>query len=221
MNDGKLTPTDRTKLQRFADWGSFDMQLMREILREGLVCQVGFQSDGQVFVVPTAYALTANALLVHGSVKSRLMRHLASGKEVCISVTLLDGLVLARSTFHHSMNYRSVMIFGHATPIRAPEEKRQALEAVVEHLIPGRSADARGPTDQELSATEIVEIPIEEGSAKVRTGPPSDDAEDISLPIWAGEVPLHLEASAPNPAPDLAAGIEAPAYVSTYHRPGE
>ena len=220
MNGEKLPRTDRSKLQRFADRGSFDMQLIREILREGLFCHVGFQSDGQVFVIPTAYALMDDSLLIHGSVKSRLMRHLASGAEACVTVTLLDGLVLARSTFHHSMNYRSVVIFGHATSIRAPERKRQALEALVEHLIPGRSTDARDPTDQELSATEIVEIPIEEGSAKVRTGPPSDDAEDISLMIWAGEVPLYLDASAPIPAPDLETGIAVPAYVSTYHRPG-
>lgn len=215
-----MTPDkpERTVLKRHPERGSYDRDEIYRILDEGLVCHVGFVVEGQPFVIPTAYARTGDKLVIHGSVASRMLRALKEGIEACITVTILDGIVLARSAFHHSMNYRSVVIFGKARPITEPAEKMARLEALVEFIVPGRRADARGPSEKEVKATEVLEFPIDEASAKVRTGPPKDDLEDMELPAWAGVIPLTLTASTPRPAPDLAAGIEVPDYATRYAR---
>ena len=179
---------------------------------------MGFQVDGRPFVIPTAYARDGDRIILHGSVASRMLRHLAEGFEASVCVTLIDGLVLARSTFHHSMNYRSVVLFGTARAITEPDRKIEALDALVEHLVPGRSAEARGGNDKELNATAVIEMPIEEGSAKVRRGPPVDDDDDLDLPVWAGVVPLRLTPQPPEPAPDLAPEIAVPEHIAAYRR---
>ena len=211
-------PSRRSRLKRLRERGSGDPGVIDAILAEGLVCHVGFAVDGQPFVIPMAYAPWQGGLLLHGSVGSRLMRVLASGAPACVTVTLLDGVVVARSVFHSSLNYRSVVAFGTARLLDDPDEKARALEALGEHLIPGRTADARGPNETESAATSIVRFEIEEATAKVRTGPPIDEPEDLDLPIWAGVVPLALTASSPEPAPELTDGIGAPGYVTRYRR---
>ena len=212
-------PSERTRVRRLPDRGAYDRESLERILDEGLVAHVGFTGDdGQPFVIPLAYARQGDRLLLHGSVLSRLMQRAAGGVPVCVTVTLLDGLVLARSVFHHSMNYRSAVVLGRTRPIRDPAEKLAALEALVEHLVPGRSADARGPSEKELAATEIVAVPLDEASVKVRTGPPKDDRRDLALPVWAGVVPLHLTAGAPETAPDGEPGRPVPAVAARYRR---
>ncbi len=210
----------RTTVRRLPKRGHYDRETIYSILDEGLVCHVGFAVDGHPYVIPMNYARDGDRLILHGSVASRLLGHLAEGFEACVTVTLLDGLVLARSTFHHSMNYRSVVAFGRARPIRDEVLKNRALDALVEHLVPGRSADARRPDDKELAATEVLEFPLDETSAKIRTGPPGDNDEDLALDVWAGVIPLPTEPGAPVPAPDLRAGIPTPGYVDRYRRPG-
>jgi nitroimidazol reductase NimA-like FMN-containing flavoprotein (pyridoxamine 5'-phosphate oxidase superfamily) len=219
MSSESLEPTPRTRLKRLPRRGSFDRETIDGILDEGLICHVGFQVDGRPFVIPTAYARMGDRLVFHGSVGSRMLRHLDQGFEASVCVTLLDGLVLARSAFHHSMNYRSVVLFGRATAIRDRERKLEALDALVEHLVPGRTAHARGANERELKATEVMEMPIDEGSAKVRTGPPQDDDDDLALPVWAGLIPLRTTPGSPVAAPDLADGIEPPDYATSYRRP--
>jgi nitroimidazol reductase NimA-like FMN-containing flavoprotein (pyridoxamine 5'-phosphate oxidase superfamily) len=214
----RLEATDRTTLDRVADRGSYDLATIHRILDEGLVAHVGFAVDGRPFVIPMAYARQGDRLLLHGSAISRLMRSLAEGVETCVTVTLLDGLVLARSLFHHSMNYRSVVVFGTARPIRDAEEKTAALIALSERLVPGRSTEARGPSRKELAATEILALPLTEASAKIRTGPPKDPKSDLDLPVWAGVVPLALEAGPPEPAPDLRGDPEPPPHARDYRR---
>ena len=216
-----LEKTERSRLRRLPERGAYQREAIYRILDEGIICHVGFNVEGHPFVIPTNYARVGDKLIIHGAVASRMLKHLAAGFEACVTVTLLDGLVLARSAFHHSINYRSVVLFGTATPIREPEAKRKALDKFVEHLVPGRTQDARGPSDKELKATEVLEIPIEEGSAKIRKGPPSDDDEDLGLPIWAGVISLRPAAIKAEPAPDLSPGIEAPGYVTHYRRPGD
>lgn len=212
--------TPRTTVKRLKERGAYDRETVYRILDEGLVAHVGFAVDGRPFVIPVAYARQGDRLILHGSVVSRLLTTLADGIETCVTVTLLDGLVLARSVFNHSMNYRSVAVFGVAVPIRDPEEKMAALEALTEHLVPGRWAEARRPSKKEAAATEVLALPIDEASAKVRTGPPGDAKADLALPVWAGVVPFALLApGAPVPAPDLGAGIELPASVARYRRP--
>ncbi len=210
--------TPRTTVRRLKERGAYDRDTLYGILDEGLVCHAGFVVDGRPVVIPMAYARQGDRLILHGSVASRLMKALGEGVETCITVTLLDGLVLARSVFHHSMNYRSAVVFGVAHPIPDPAEKLAALEALTEHLVPGRSADARGPNRKELAATEVLALPIDEGSAKVRSGPPGDAKSDLAMPIWAGVVPFAPATGAPVPSPDLIAGIEPPAYVTGYRR---
>jgi uncharacterized protein len=188
MENIAITP--KTQVRRMPDRGVFDRQAIYHILDEGLVCHAGFQMDGQPFVIPTGYARDGDRLLLHGSSASRMMRTLAAGEPVCVTVTLLDGLVLAKSAFHHSMNYRSVVVLGQAKPVLDEAAKWNALRAFTEHMVPGRWADVRQPNAQEMKATLVVELPIEEASAKVRTGPPKDDEEDLALPVWAGVVPL-------------------------------
>jgi nitroimidazol reductase NimA-like FMN-containing flavoprotein (pyridoxamine 5'-phosphate oxidase superfamily) len=212
-------PTPRTTVGRLPERARYDRDAIHAILDEGLVCHVGFVADGQPFVIAATYARWDDRLVIHGSAASRMMKALAGGAPVCASVTLLDGLVLARSAFHHSMNYRSVVVVGTAAEIVDPLEKLRALEAIVEHVAPGRGASVRPPSEIELRATRVVTLPLDEASAKVRTGPPKDDEEDYALPVWAGEIPLALQ---PGPAaadPLLAPGIALPPEVLGWRRP--
>ncbi len=213
-----LVPTARTRLKRRPARGSYDRATVDAILDEGLVCHVGFALDGQPFVIPTAYVRIDDAVYLHGSVASRMLRGLAGGLPVCVTVTLLDGLVLARAAFHHSMNYRSVVVLGTAIEVTDADAKRRALEALVEHVLPGRSPTVRPPSDEELRATTVLRLPIVEASAKMRSGPPLDGAEDLAVPCWAGEVPLRLAALAPVADPDLAPGITPTPTMTSYTR---
>ncbi len=211
-------PTDRTRLKRLPQRGSYDRDLVYQILDEGFVCHVGFNVDGQPFVIPTAYGRVGDKLYIHGSAASRMARVLAGGIPVCVTVTLLDGLVLARSAFHHSVNYRSVVILGTATLVEVAEEKMIALRAFTEHVIRGRWDEVREPNERELKGTSVLALPLIEVSAKVRTGPPKDDEEDHEIPVWAGELPLRITAGSPVDDPQLATGIRAPDYVTRYSR---
>lgn len=213
-----LVQTPRTTLKRRAVRGSYDRPLIHAILDEGLVCHIGFTVDGQPFVTPTTYARSGDRLYIHGSVASRMLRNLASGVSICFTVTLLDGLVLARSAFHHSMNYRSVMIFGTAVEVTDLAERQRAFEAVVNHIVPGRYEATRKPDAQEIKATSIIALDITEASAKVRSGPVSDAEEDYALPYWAGVLPMKLTSQAPIPDERLPAGIPVPAEISAYRR---
>ena len=199
MSPPELRQTPRTRLRRKADRGRHDWDTMAAILDEALVCHVGFEVEGRPWVVPTAHVRVDDNLYLHGATGNFALRTLAAGGEVCVTVTLLDGLVLARSAFHHSLNYRSVMLFGVAEPVTDVDEKRAALLALVDHIEPGRSGASRPPTDEELRATLLVRLAIDEGSAKVRTGPPIDDPDDLALPHWAGVVPLALVRGEPEP----------------------
>jgi uncharacterized protein len=210
--------TDRTKLKRLPKRGHFDRETVYAILDEGFICHVGFAVDGQPFVIPTGYARAGDNLYIHGSQASRMLRTLSGGLDACVTVTIIDGLVLARSAFHHSMNYRSVLVFGRATVVDDPEEKMTALVALSEHIVRGRWADVREPNDEEMVQTTVLCLPIEEASAKIRTGPPLDDEEDYALPIWAGVVPLRLVAGDPVNDPRLPAGIPVPEYAAHYKR---
>jgi uncharacterized protein len=188
-----LRPPDRLRIRREPQRGRYDRETIDAILDEALLCHLGFEVDGQPYVIPTLHARVGDRLYVHGSAASRMLRHAAAGARMCATVTLFDGLVLARSVFNHSVNYRSVVVLGNATLVAA-DEKRDALRALTEQLAPGRWDEARQPTDKELKATWILWLPLDEASAKVRTGPEEDDAEDLDLPVWAGVVPVHLAA---------------------------
>ena len=190
-------PTPRTTVKRRAERGRYDRETVHAILDEAYICHVGFVHDGAPVVLPTMHARVNDTLFIHGSAASRMLRTLAQGVEACVTVTLLDGLVLARSAFHHSMNYRSVVVFGTATVVDDHAEKLVAMRALVERVRPGRWEEARQPNDVELRQTLIMAVPLGEASAKVRTGPPIDDDEDYGLRVWAGVVPLRLEAGAP------------------------
>lgn len=205
--------TDRTRVRRIPDRGSYDRELIYSILDEGKICHVGFVAESSPVVIPTIYGRRDDHLYLHGSAASRMMRSLKAGIDVCVTVTLVDGLVLARSAFHHSMNYRSVVIFGKATLIEKEAEKLQALRAVSEQVIRGRWAEVREPNAQELRATSVLCLPIEEASAKVRTGPPKDDEEDYALSIWAGVIPMKLQYEEPIPDARLKEGIAVPRYI--------
>jgi hypothetical protein len=193
--------------------GSHEDGTIYAILDAGFLAHVGFQANGQPFVIPTLYGRNEGKLYLHGSAASRMLRELETGVPACVTVTLVDGLVLARSAFHHSMNYRSVVAFGVARAIDDPEDKIRALRIISEHLLQGRWNDVRGPSEKELKATAVLEFSIEEASAKVREGPPLDDEEDYSLPVWAGILPLRMEAQAPVPDPRLIEHIDVPQYV--------
>ena len=195
-----LQQTDRTTLRRKSDRGSYDRELAYAILDEALVCHVGFAVEGRTTVLPTTYARVEDSLYLHGAAGNHALRVLAGGVECCVTVTLLDGLVLAKSAFHHSMNYRSVVLFGLAEPVEEGDEKRRALEAIVEHMQPGRCAESRPPTDREVRATLVVRLAIDEASVKVRSGGPIDDPEDLELPYWTGVVPISLVRGAPTPS---------------------
>ena len=210
-------PSQRAQVRRLPDRAAYDRETIHAILDEGLVCHVGFVSEGQPHVIPMSYGRDGDRLLLHGSAASRLVRGLEAGWPVCLTVTLLDGLVLARSAFHHSLNFRSVVMFGRATPVDDPAAKSAALRAISEHVIPGRWEEVRPPNARELAATAVLEVPIEEASAKIRTGPPRDDLEDLSLPVWAGVLPL--ETIPGEPVPDEAGGpAEAPLHVLAWPR---
>ena len=211
-------PTVRTRVVREAHRGVYDRETAYRILDEGFLGHVGFVLDGQPFVIPTSYGRKDASLYIHGSAASRMLRQMKDGIPVCVTVTLLDGLVLARSVFNHSMNYRSVVILGKATLVEDPAEKLSALHALSEHILPGRWADARQPNDRELKQTFVLRVPIEEFSAKVRTGPPIDDDEDYAFPTWAGVVPLEMKVGQPINDPRLDSTRETPAYVRHYSR---
>lgn len=210
--------TDRTTLKRLPARGHYDHEVVHAILDEGFICHVGFVVDGQPIVIPTGYGRIGNKLYIHGSQASRMLRTLKTGVAACATVTLVDGLVLARSAFHHSINYRSVVIFGNATLVEDAQEKLGALVAFSEHVIRGRWDDVREPTEQELKATTVLVLPLEEVSAKVRTGPPIDDEADYELPVWAGVIPLQVVAGEAIPDPRLPSETSAPGYVVNYER---
>ena len=212
----EFSATTRTTLRRLPKRGSFERETVNGILDEGFVCHVGFVVDGQPFVIPTAYGRAGDVLYIHGARASRMQKALAAGAEVCVTVTLVDGLVLARSAFHHSINYRSVVVFGRARVVESEEEKYAALEAFTEHVMPGRWADVRWPTSQELAATTVLAVRLSEASAKVRTGPPIDDEEDYALNVWAGVLPLGVEPGAPEADPRLPAETPVPVYVEQF-----
>jgi len=214
-----LEPTPRTTLRRLPARGHFDRATVNAILDEALVCRVGFVSDGQPFVIPTIHARAGDHVFVHGSAASRMLKTLQGGVPVCLTATLLDGLVLARSAFHHSMNYRSVVVLGDAQAVTDEREKWDALHAIVEHVAPGRWSEVREPSAKELAATLVLRLPIEEASAKVRTGPPLDDEEDYALECWAGVLPLRLTPGTPVPDPRMPSGRALPASVVGYARP--
>ena len=198
--------TPRTTVRRLPARGAYDAPTVYAILDEALLCHLSFVLDGQPFGLPTIHARVGGVLYVHGSAASRMLRTAAGGAPVCVTATLLDGLVLARSAFHHSMNYRSVVVLGRASLVEDLDEKRAALDAVVEHVAPGRSVEVRPPTPLELKGTSVLRLPIEEASGKMRTGPPADDDEDYALPVWAGVLPLSLQPGAPLADPRLAPG---------------
>ena len=208
----------RTRLIREHERGVYDRAEVYKILDAGFICHVGFVQSGQPFVIPTGYGRNADTLYIHGSAASRMLKEVNQGVPVCVTVTLLDGLVLARSIFNHSMNYRSVVILGQARVIDDPAEKLEALRRLSEHIIPGRWQDSRFPNERELKATTILRLPIEEFSAKVRQGPVIDDPEDMSYPTWAGVLPLPVVPGAPIPDQELESGIEPPDYVRNYTR---
>jgi nitroimidazol reductase NimA-like FMN-containing flavoprotein (pyridoxamine 5'-phosphate oxidase superfamily) len=211
-------PTPRTRVVREAERAVYDRETAYRILDEGFLCHVGFVVEGQPFVIPTSYGRKDDVLYIHGSAASRMLRNMKESLPVCITVTLLDGLVLARSVFNHSMNYRSVVILGKATLVDQPEEKLEALRLLSEHIIPGRWAEARQPNEKELKATSVLRIPIEEFSSKVRSGPAIDDEEDYSFPTWAGVVPLEMKTGEPIDDARLMAGQVAPGYARNYRR---
>ena len=213
---GCLTPTGRTTLRRKKERGSHDRSVVDAILDEGLLCHVGFFVDGSTFVMPMAYARIGDQLYLHGATGNRMLRHMARGAEVCVTVTLLDGLVLARSAFHHSMNFRSVVLMGTTERVDDDDEKRRATTALLEHMVPGRSTQTRPPAAEELRSVLMVRLRIEEGSAKIRTGGPIDEPEDLGWPVWAGEIPLSIAAGEAMTDGVLPPGVVEPGYVHAY-----
>jgi nitroimidazol reductase NimA-like FMN-containing flavoprotein (pyridoxamine 5'-phosphate oxidase superfamily) len=214
--DGEAIPSARTKVRRRAGRARYDREAIDAILDEGLVGHVAFTVDSQPYAIPMLYARDGDALYLHGSPLSRLVGEVADGIKLCLTVTLIDGLVLARSAFHHSVNYRSVVAFGSGRPIQDPDRKRDALRALVERIVPGRSDDVRGPSESELDATEVLALELEEASAKIRSGPPLDAGSDYALQTWAGELPLRLVAG--DPVPDSDCALPVPDYVNHYAR---
>jgi nitroimidazol reductase NimA-like FMN-containing flavoprotein (pyridoxamine 5'-phosphate oxidase superfamily) len=193
------TPTGRTEVRRLAKRGVYGKAQIHAILDEGYLCHVGFVVEGQPYVIPTGYARSGDRIYIHGSAASRMLRTLDHGVDVCLTVTLVDGFVLARSAFHHSMNYRSVVVLGKARLVTDPDEKRNALQSFTNHIVPGRWEEVRQPTEQELKATSVLALTLDEVSAKVRTGPPIDDEEDYAFPVWAGVVPVRPQVGQPVP----------------------
>jgi nitroimidazol reductase NimA-like FMN-containing flavoprotein (pyridoxamine 5'-phosphate oxidase superfamily) len=213
-----IKQTKKTKIRRLPKRGNYDRGVLNSILDEAFICHVGFAVDGQPYVIPTGFARVGEHLYIHGSAASRMLRAVAGGIDVCVTVTLIDGLVLARSAFHHSINYRSVVVLGKATMVDDPSEKDKALEAITEHIVPGRWADVRWPNELELKATTVLKLPIEEASAKIRTGGPIDDDEDYEMDVWAGVLPISLTPRAPIPDERIKPNISLPDYVADYKR---
>ena len=205
----KYNPTDRTQVRRLPKRGAYDKQQVHAILDEGYLCHVGFVVDGQPYVIPTLYVRLEGQIYIHGSAASRMLRTLDEGASVCVTVTLVDGFVLARSAFHHSMNYRSVVVLGKARLVADPAEKREAMHHFTNHMVPGRWEEVRQPNEQELKATTVLVLPLDEVSAKIRTGSPLDDEEDYALPVWAGVVPVRTELGKPLPDERLLPGVKA------------
>ena len=215
-----LAPSERTTVRRLRKRAAYDRTTIDAILDEALHCHLGFVVDGQPYVIPTIHARVADWVYVHGSAASRMLRTLADGVAACLTVTLVDGLVLARSAFHHSMNYRSVVVLGTARAVVEPGEKVAALRAVVEHVVPGRWSEVRPPNERELRATSVLSLSLAEASAKVRTGGPVDDEEDLAWPCWAGVLPIASTLGAPIPDPRLAPGTPPSVCATAYRRPG-
>jgi nitroimidazol reductase NimA-like FMN-containing flavoprotein (pyridoxamine 5'-phosphate oxidase superfamily) len=211
-------PTPRTRIVREPQRANYDREVVNQILDEGFICHVGFAVDGQPFVIPTSYGRHDDVLYIHGSAASRMLRNAGAGIQMCVTVTLLDGLVLARSIFNHSMNYRSVVVLGTGVAIEDREEKLKALRLLSEHIVPGRWNEVRQPNEKELKATTIIRLPIQEFSAKVRQGPVIDDEEDYAFPVWAGLLPLNLVTGEPINDPRLAENMAVPDYVKNYSR---
>ncbi len=215
----EYAPTERTRVRRKPGRGSYDRELVHAILDEALICHVGFVDDGHPYVIPTIHARDGETIYLHGSPASRTLGTLADGTACCLTATLIDEIVLARSARNHSLNYRSAMVLGTAKEIADPAEKELALRIVVEHMVPGRAAAVRGPSEKDLETTKVLSMKIEEASAKARTGPAADKAGDLELPHWAGVLPLSLTAGDPVPAADLAQGIAAPDHLADWSRP--
>jgi uncharacterized protein len=219
---GEATPagpaSDRVRLRRKRERGSYERETIDAILDEGLIAHLGIVEDGQPIVIPTLHARDGDVVYCHGSSASRTLRALAGGAPACLTVSLLDGLVLARAAMHHSANYRSAMLLGSARLVEDPAERMRGFETIVERIVPGRWAEVRPPSEKEITATTLLALPIDEASAKLRTGPPLDDEEDYALPAWAGVIPLSLCAGEPQPDPRLGEGMAVPAHVSGYRR---
>lgn len=213
-----FTPTPRTQVKRLPKRGAYDRETVFKILDQAFVCHVGFVVDGQPYVIPTNFGRNGETLYLHGSAASRMLRTLSEGVPVCVTVTLTDGLVLARSAFHHSVNYRSVVVLGTARLVENPKEKMEVLRLFTEHIMKGRWDEIRWPTEQEMKATTVLALPLEEVSAKVRTGGPVDDEEDYALPVWAGVLPLRVVPAEPVADARLKPGTEIPQYLKSYHR---
>ena len=217
----RIEPTERTTLKRLPKRGEYERFKIYEILDEGFICHVGFVFEGHPYVIPTGYARLGDRLYIHGSAASRMLRTLKEGIEVCVTVTLIDGLVMARSAFHHSVNYRSVVILATAVAVEDEAEKMEALRAFTDHIVPGRWEEVREPDESELRATLVLSLPLVEASAKIRTGPPIDDEPDYELPVWAGVVPLYLATGEVVADPRLPAGTQVPRYLREYSRPSK
>jgi uncharacterized protein len=211
-------PSERVRLRRKRERGSYERETIEAVLDEGLIGHLGIVEDGQPLVIPTLHARHGEIVYCHGSTASRTLKALAAGAPACLTVSLIDGLVLARSAMHHSANYRSVVLLGTARLVEDPVERLRGFEAIVERLVPERWGEVRQPTEKELKATALLAFPIEEASAKIRTGPPEDDEEDYALDVWAGVIPLSLSAGVPIADERLAAGTPVPAHVSGYRR---
>jgi nitroimidazol reductase NimA-like FMN-containing flavoprotein (pyridoxamine 5'-phosphate oxidase superfamily) len=212
-------PTERTTVKRLPLRANYERETVYRILDEGFICHVGFVVDGRPFVIPTGYGRLGDQLYLHGSAASRMLKALREGIDVCVTVTLIDGLVLARSAFHHSMNYRSVVVFGRARVLEDEDEKMKALQAFTDHVMRRRWEESRQPNPKELRATMVLALSLNEASAKIRTGPPIDDEEDYELPVWAGVLPLRMTAGEAVPDPQLSDRIELPQYIRDYRRP--
>lgn len=208
--------TDRNRVRRLPKRAHYDAETIYQIIDDALICHVGIADGNQPFVIPTLIARDGDTILLHGASTSRTLKHIQAGHEICVTVTHVDGIVLARSVFHHSMNYRSAVIFGQGELITEERAKMKALEVFTEKLLPGRWADARVPNETELKATSIVSIPMATASAKVRTGDPGDDVEDMDLPVWAGVIPIIMHYGEPENAADLKEGIAVPNYIEAF-----
>lgn len=210
--------TKRNRVTRLPERAKYDEHTIFGIIDEALICHIGFVVDGKPFVIPSIHARDGNRLLLHGSSASRALKHFKEGHDLCVTITLLDGLVLARSVFHHSMNYRSVVFFGNGRIVEERDQKMHGLKVLTEHLVPGRWEDARLPSEQELNATTLISMSIDEGTAKIRTGHPGDDDADYDLPVWAGVIPMRQQTLPPIDDERLTEGIAVPDYVVNYSR---